>query len=90
MSRRKITKKQEETVEGMKERRAKDCTNLREDIESKLKWANLEKAKGLATIEKQIAQIKENKDTLLKLEGAILVLTQLLEAKQKEEPKKEE
>jgi len=82
------SEKAKKTLENMKIRRANDSITLRANIEAKLKWAIEEKARGIAVIEKQFAQIKENKDTILKLDGIILVLKELLEPP-KEEPKKE-
>jgi len=81
------SEKGKKTLEAMKQRRAEDSISLRKTIEQKLKWSIEEKKKGLEVIEKQLAQIKENKDTILKLDGIILVLTELLEPK--DEIKKE-
>ena len=79
MARKKLTKKQEQTLDAMKERRVKDSTNLRTIIEIKLKWAQNEQLKGLETIKRQLQQVQDNKETLLKIEGIITVLNQLLE-----------
>ena len=74
------TKKQkmEETLKRMEETRNKDDKFLRDVIEQKLKWAMDEKEKGLKTIEKQFQQIKDNQDILMKIDGIILVLRELL------------
>ena len=89
MAKRKLTKKQEDTIKRMKETRVKDGINLRKNIEDKLKWAIEERQKGVAVIEKQMQQIKENTLIINKLDGAITALKELLEPEVKEEPKKE-
>lgn len=91
MPRRRMTEKQEQTLERMKQVRKEDSIFLREIIKSKLDWAIAERKKGLEVINKQIQQIKDNQQTINKLEGVIAVLTELLESKKenKEEPKKE-
>jgi hypothetical protein len=81
----------------MAERRAEDSRILRNVIEQKLAWAKAEKEKGLKTIEKQEQQLKENRETIIKLDGVILALTDVLktpieenkEEKPTEEPKKD-
>jgi len=79
MSRKPKTEKAQETLEKMKEVRKEDSIALREEIKAKLNWAIEEKKKGIVVIEKQLAQIKENKETINKLDGVITVLTELLE-----------
>ena len=79
MARRKLKPKQEATIERMKENRVSDSITLRKNIENKLNWAIEERKKGIAVIEKQLAQIKENQSTILKLDGAITTLKELLE-----------
>ena len=80
MARRKLKPKQEATIERMKENRVSDSITLRKNIENKLNWAIEERKKGIAVIEKQLAQIKENQSTILKLDGAITTLKELLES----------
>ena len=92
MARRKLKPKQEATIERMKENRINDGITLRKNIEDKLKWSIDFKKKGLEIIEKQIAQIKENQNNMIKIDAIITVLSELLEPKIKdttEEPKKE-
>ena len=84
------TEKAKERLEKMKESRKEDSRNLRKDIEDKLTWAIEQKKKGLEVIEKQLQQVKENKDTMLELTGIIKVLSQLLEEDKKIETKTEE
>ena len=84
------SEKAKKTLEVMKERRAEDSRNLRNEIEAKLKWALEQKVSGLKVIEKQFAQLKDNQNTLLELAGIIKVLSQLLEPEEKEEQKTEE
>jgi hypothetical protein len=59
--------------------------NFQKIIETKLEWAIKEKTKGLKVIEKQFQQIKENKETLLQLEGMIKILNELLQINLKKE-----
>ena len=92
MARRKLKAKQEAIIERMKENRINDGITLRKNIEDKLTWAIEERKKGVAVIEKQLAQIKENTVIINKLDGAITALKELLEPEDKEvteEPKKE-
>ena len=84
-----MTDKQKDTLKRMKEVRYEDCVFLRNIITEKLEWAKIEKEKGIKVIEKQLQQVKENKETITKLDGIIMVLTELLEIKKEEEPKKE-
>ena len=67
-----IKEKQEETIMKMKKRRQIDSDNLRIIIQQKLKWAEIEREKGLKIIE-------INKKEILKLEGIILFIKDLLE-----------
>ena len=91
MAKRKLKPKQEATIKRMQDNRIKDGIALRKNIEAKLNWAIEEKKKGIAVIEKQIANIQENKVTINKLEGAIATLTELLEPEVKEvKPKTEQ
>lgn len=58
--------------------------SLQEKIEKKLDWAKTEREKGLQVIEKQLHQLKENKEILLKLETIISLLEELLSTKKEE------
>ena len=89
MARRKLKPKQEAIIERMKENRVNDGINLRKNIEAKLSWAIEERKKGVAVIEKQLAQIKENTVIINKLDGVITAFKELLEPEIKEESKKE-
>lgn len=86
---RKLNAKQEETIERMKQTRIDDGIRLRKTIEEKLQWAIEEKKKGLAVIEKQMQQIKENQLTMQKLTAVIDILTDLLREKETTESSKE-
>jgi len=102
MARKKLSKeelqiKQEKTLETMRETRKKDSMFLRIIMEDKLKWAKAELEKGknlintyLENIENYKKKIEETRDAVLKLQGAIVVLNQLLNAETKTEEKKEE
>ena len=79
MPRQPKTEKAKQTLKQMKQHRLEDSIALRENIKVKLEWAKTEKKKGLETIDRQLQQIRDNKDTILKLDGIILVLTELLE-----------
>jgi len=57
---------------------------FRETVEAKLKWVLEQKTKGLEVIEKQLQQLKDNKENLTMLDGMIYVLTELLEYKEEE------
>lgn len=83
MARRRLPEKVEATIKRMQDNRVADGILLRKTIEEKLTWAKEEKIKGLAVIEKQMQQIKENKDILMKLSAVIDVLTDLLKEKEK-------
>jgi hypothetical protein len=63
--------KQEKTLKDMKNRRKEDSIHLRSIVEAKLKWATEERQKGLQSIETLKQQV-------LKLEGSIIVLNQVL------------
>ena len=78
----KLSKKQEETIAKMKSNRQIDSKNLRDIIIGKLEWAKAEKAKG----EKAIKQIQFQ---VAKLEGIILFINELLQPPlEKKEEKK--
>jgi len=72
-----MTKKQKATLKRMKKNRQIDSNNLRNLIEQKQKWAVAERVKGLRQIEALKAQV-------LKLEGIILFIKDLLEPEEKE------
>ena len=57
---------------------------FRETVEAKLKWVLEQKTKGLEVIEKQLQQLKDNKENITMLDGMIFVLTELLETKEEE------
>ena len=67
----KLKKKQKETISRMKETRQLDNANLRSLIEAKLKWAIIEKEKG-------IKQIENLKIQTARVEGIILFIKDLL------------
>ena len=86
----------EKTLNRMKETRRKDDMFLRDVIKEKLEWAKVEKQKGFNTIDalkeriKQAeGQIKNVENQMLKLDGIILVLNELIVAKTDEEKKVE-
>ena len=69
----------DKTVKRMSKVRAKDSIRLRQNIKNKLAWAKEQQKKGLEAIEVWKKNIQKNSGELLKLQGIILVLTQLLE-----------
>lgn len=71
--------KMQKTLDRMAKTRENDTKNLRTAIEAKLKWAEMEKVKGLKIIENIRNQV-------IKLSGSIAVLKELLEG-QKEKKK---
>jgi len=79
--------KQKETLKRMKERRAEDSIHLRSIVGAKIKWAEDEYKKGKDYIEKTEKQIEIVKQKLLRLEGCISGLKQVII---ESEPKKEE
>lgn len=79
--------KQAETLKKMKERRAEDSIHLRTIVNNKIKWAQEEHKKGLEYIEKLKKQIELTEEKVLRLEGCISGLGQVLV---ESEPKKEE
>jgi len=90
MARPRLNTKQENTIKRMKENRVNDGIKLRKTIEDKLAWAKVEKEKGLQVIEKQLTQVKENQQILMKLSAVIDVLTDLLAEKEATEEAKKE
>ena len=67
-----MKKKQEETIIKMKKRRQIDSENLRSLIQGKLRWAEIEREKALKIIE-------ANRKEILKLDGIILFIKDLME-----------
>jgi len=65
-------KRAEKTLKRMKKTRQIDSNNLRLIIQQKLKWAEIEKEKGLKII-------KENQRAITQLDGIILFIKDLLE-----------
>jgi len=78
--------KVDKTIKRMEKTRIKDDVRLRKSIKAKLEWAKEQKKKGLEAVEDFKKRIQTNTKELLKLEGIILVLSQIL---QEEQPKKE-
>jgi len=70
-------KKMERTLAKMDEVREKDITLLREEINAKLKFSIAEREKGLKVIQEYKNKIKIIEKQLLKLEGAIIVLSNM-------------
>ena len=66
-------KRAEKTLKRMKKTRQIDSDNLRAIIQQKLKWAEIEKQKGLKIIQ-------ENQKVIMKLDGIILFIKDLLES----------
>lgn len=75
--------KVEKTAKRMSNIRKKDSINLRKNIKDKLEYAQQEKKKGLKAIENFKNNIQINTREIWKLEGVILVLSQLLEEEEK-------
>jgi len=82
-------KKQEETLERMKETRYEDMIFLREVAKQKFKWAEEERQKGLDQIKKYEEAIENTKKTVTRLYGYMVACKELFEAKP-EKPNKEE
>lgn len=78
MARRKMTEKQEETLDRMKETREIDSINLRELIQSKLEWAKAEKRKGEGQMKTFLSQMETLKYQIARLDGIILFIEDLL------------
>lgn len=72
----KMTKEQKRVLKTMKKTRQIDSQVLRDLIQTKLKWAIIERKKGLNQIENIKIQIN-------KLEGIILFIQDLLEIKKR-------
>ena len=67
-------KKKEKTLKRMEETRKKDDQHLREILKNKLVWATQERQKGLNFIE-------ETKVKVLKLNGMIILVNDILNPK---------
>jgi hypothetical protein len=89
MAKRRLPEKVEATIKRMQDNRVADGILLRKTIEEKLAWAKAEKEKGILVVEKQLQQIKENQQTLMKLNTVIELLTDILVEKSTEEVKEE-
>ena len=76
----KLTKKQENTIAKMKETRQIDSKNLRQLIIEKQKWTINEIRRGQLSIQ-------ETQKTLYKLEGILMFIKDLIEPIEKEEKK---
>jgi hypothetical protein len=70
--------KMEKTLEKMQKVRKDDSIHLREIIKDKLEWAKQERTKAIQTINKHQETINDLKAQLLKIEGAILCLNDIL------------
>ena len=82
--------KQKETLSKMKENRKEDMLFLRDAINDKIKWAIAEKKKGIDTIKQLEDQIKDVRETVLRLDGALVVLKEMSELKSKKKEDKPE
>jgi len=76
--------KMEDTLAIMQNTREEDDRFLRDIIKMKLDWATKEKTKGTKTVEVLSKQVAGIKHQLVKLEGIILVLTELSNIKKEE------
>ena len=65
----------------------KDNESLKKMIEEKLVWALEEKRKGLETITRQMQQLDDNRKTMIRLDGMITILEDLLKIKSEEDKK---
>jgi len=70
--------KMEKTLKKMESVRKSDSIHIRSLIQEKLKWALDEKTKAIQTINKHQETINDLKAQLLKIEGAILCLNDIL------------
>ena len=80
-------KKMEKTLAKMQKSREDDSRNLRDIVESKLKWANDEREKRVKNIETLQKNLHQLQLQVVKLDGVILAYNELLG--KKEENKKE-
>ncbi len=77
----KMTKKQKETLKKMQINRQLDSNNLREIIKAKLDWAKKQKTKGEGAI-------KQIQFQIAKLDGIILFINELLMPPEKKKDEK--
>jgi len=68
----------EKTIIKMKKTRELDSIHLREILKDKLEWAKQERIKAIQTINKHKETINDLQAQLLKIEGAILCLNDIL------------
>lgn len=80
-------KKMEKTLKKMEKTRIQDTRHLRDIIKAKLDWATKEKAKGLKTVEMLNNQVLGINRQLIKLDGILLVLNELVNLKKEESDK---
>lgn len=78
ISRKDLKKKQEKTLEKMKKTRAIDSNMLRDLITNKLEWAETEREKGLDKIKRLKAEVTDSEKAVLRLEGVIVFINDLL------------
>ena len=75
----------QKTLNVMQKNRIEDSHYIRDLINKKLEWAIAEREKGTKAIEPLQNQIKRIITQMNKLDGAILVLNELLSPKEKKE-----
>ena len=73
--------RQAKTLEKMKQTRYDDTLFLRDIISKKFAWAIEEKQKGLVTIKQLENRLVEVKKSILKLDGCILTLSEIIAIK---------
>lgn len=74
----KVTKKQEKTIERMKKARKTDNDNLRDLLNKKLSWVKSEKAELEIIIENLRKRLDKYEELMLKLKGAEIALSDVL------------
>jgi len=79
--------KQEKTLKKMKETRKQDSIHLRTIIDKKLEWAEAEYKKGVDYIVQLKKSIETTEQQVLRLEGCISSLRQVLKDSQDKEEK---
>ena len=72
------SKKAQQTLEKMQERRTEDSICLREKIEERLRDLTAEKQKGINTIKTLKSNIEKIELQMLRIEGAIIGLSQII------------
>ncbi len=70
--------KMQKTLDTMQKVREDDSRNLRDLANAKLKWAKVEREKGIKAIEMFKTNINQLSQKVLKLNGAIAVLEELV------------